>query len=129
MRWLATGLGLMFMLMPSLSKAQVSTADVLWLYRQCKSPSPAQQNSCAAYVLGMADIMSSIGGVYANSKTEEERTFFKQLAIAGMCGPPVSAGMLRQAFIDWVEAHPNERKTSMAVGVMSALQETWPCNH
>src|ERR1700722_8753124 len=92
------------------SEGQQSSGDTQWLYEQCKSTNPSQQNSCMAYLLGAADVMSGIGNVYERAKTPEEKNFYKQLAVVGICGPTFTAGMLRQVFINWAEKNPAQWK-------------------
>jgi hypothetical protein len=98
------------------SEAQQSSGNTQWLYEQCKSPNSSRQNSCMAYLLGAADVMSGIGSVYEGAKTPTEKDFYKQLAVVGMCGSPASAGMLRQVFINWAEKNPAQWPTYGARG-------------
>jgi hypothetical protein len=36
-------------------------------------------------------------------------------------------GAVRQAFINWVQNHPEHWTEDYMTGVMAALRETWPC--
>jgi hypothetical protein len=45
----------------------------------------------------------------------------------GQCSEGATYGAARQAFVNWAEKHPEQWSKPMIVGVIEALNETWPC--
>ena len=117
------------MVAPGLAIAQQKTppATTQWLYERCKSADSAVQDSCAAYLLGSAGMLSMLGKTYQNPPQGLDKDFVAPFGAVGICGASGDGATLRQVFINWAEKHPKERNMSIAQGVMTALGETWPC--
>ena len=126
MRFQAVGVSLLLVLIlmlastsPTKGDQQADPRNTAHLLRWCKEPETSSDYAyCVGYVSGMADVMGLIG--VGASKD------FKRY---GMCAsePYPSANAEVQAFINWAEKKPTEWATSAQVGVLLALQETWPC--
>jgi hypothetical protein len=44
--------------------AQTKPGTTRWLYEQCSSADPKEQDTCSAYLLGVAGVMETAGFVY-----------------------------------------------------------------
>jgi len=99
------------------SKKVETTQD---LYEACKNAaSPIDQNICVSYISGVGDTMIGVGAAYERKPNIELRP----LAI---CDKPSHAAMA-QAFVDWAQANSQKWSGTELVGVMSALNDKWPC--
>ena len=115
-------LAAIFVLGLSLANAQQSrkietTRD---LYEACKNAtSPIDLNNCVSYIAGVGDTMIGVGAAYLRKPNVELRPF-------AICEKPSHAAMA-QAFFDWAQANSQKWSDTALVGVMSALNDKWPC--
>ena len=111
-----------FVLGLSLANAQQSkkietTQD---LYEACRNAaSPIDLNTCVSYISGVGDTMIGVGAAYERKPNVELRPF-------AICDKPSHAAMA-QAFVNWAQANSQKWPDSELVGVMSALNDKWPC--
>jgi hypothetical protein len=113
---IATGLGLGLFVggLPTLA----ATDDVQALYRRCTQPDRSPEVTfCIGYVWGVGDMMDFL---------EVSRPQHPGVTPFAMCGRPTPGAMVK-AFVNWAEKNPQMWGRQMAVGVVNALKETWPC--
>jgi hypothetical protein len=60
------------------------------------------------------------------SKIEPSSKPSNPLFSFALCAAP-SHGAMIQAFINWAEKNPQKWDMNKTAGVITALQETWPC--
>jgi hypothetical protein len=99
------------------SKKIETTQD---LYEACRNAaSPTDLNICASYISGVGDTMIGVGVAYERKPNVELRPF-------AICDKPSHASMA-QAFVNWAQANSQKWSDSEILGVMSALNDKWPC--
>ena len=119
---LRCALGAILVLGSSMANAQQSkkietTQD---LYEACKNAaSPIDLNTCVSYISGVGDTMINVGAAYERKPSVELRPF-------AICDKPSHAAMA-QAFVNWAQANSQKWSDTELVGVMSALNDKWPC--
>jgi hypothetical protein len=91
------------------------------LYEECKS----ENVFCAGFVEGVMGVMGMVGGLAANAKTAEDRQLMLGMAVC--THGHTTLGDAVQAFENWVPKHPKHGSDDGLLGVMMAIQETWPC--
>lgn len=75
-------------------------------------------SNCRGYIGGVVEMMMVIGA----APDAAQRIF-------GMCPKDaVTQGAVTQVFKNWAEKHPEMWSKPRVLGVMTALQEAWPCN-
>jgi hypothetical protein len=119
---LASAVALTFMAACSTPPVAANSRTVQDLYGECK----AQSGLCLGYLLGTADqleVNDSVARGFRGKATSDAEIY---LLGARMCGSYTSDA-LAQAFVNWAEKHPRERAEDMAVGVLKALVEAFPC--
>jgi Rap1a immunity proteins len=90
------------------------------LYEACKNAaSPIDQTICVSYISGVGDTMIGVGAAYERKPSVELRPF-------AICDKPSHAAMA-QAFVNWAQANSQKWSDTELVGVMSALNDKWPC--
>jgi hypothetical protein len=91
--------------------------DVQKLHEMCKLP-PGETKAaiCLGFISGVAEMMR----LMSFSRYKEVRGAFGQCSEA-------SYGAAMQAFMNWADKHPERWSKPMVVGVIEALNETWPC--
>ena len=99
------------------SKKVETTQD---LYEACKNAaSPIDLNTCVSYISGVGDTMIGVGAAYERKPNAELRSF-------AICDKPSHAAMV-QTFFNWAQANSQKWSDTALVGVMSALNDKWPC--
>lgn len=99
------------------SKKVETTQD---LYEACKNAaSPIDLNTCVSYISGVGDTMIDVGAAYERKPNVELRPF-------AICDKPSHAAMV-QTFFNWAQANSQKWSDTVLVGVMSALNDKWPC--
>ena len=99
------------------SKKVETTQD---LYEACKNAtSPIDLNTCVSYISGVGDTMINVGAAYERKPNVELRPF-------AICDKPSHAAMV-QTFFNWAQANSQKWSDTVLVGVMSALNDKWPC--
>jgi Rap1a immunity proteins len=99
------------------SKRVETTED---LYEACKNAeSPIDLNPCVSYISGVGDTMINVGAAYERKPNVELRPF-------AICDKPSHAAMV-QTFFNWAQANSQKWSDTVLVGVMSALNDKWPC--
>jgi len=90
------------------------------LYEACKNAtSPIDLNICVSYIAGVGDTMIGVGAAYQRKPNLQLRPF-------AICEKPSHAAMA-QDFIDWAQINSQKWPNTALVGVMSALNDKWPC--
>ena len=90
------------------------------LYEACKNAtSPIDLNNCVSYIAGVGDTMIGVGAAYQRKPNLQLRPF-------AICEKPSHAAMA-QDFIDWAQINSQKWPNTALVGVMSALNDKWPC--
>jgi hypothetical protein len=90
------------------------------LYEACKNAaSPIDQTICVSYISGVGDTMIGVGAAYERKPSVDLRPF-------AICDKPSHAAMA-QAFVNWAQANSQKWSDTELVGVMSALNDKWPC--
>jgi hypothetical protein len=102
-------------------------ATTQWLYDRCKSPDPAKQESCSAFLMGSASVLGMLGELYSEPPTGVAKEIVAAFGVVGICSFGGNGGMARQVFIDWAERNPTVWKESASNGAMAALKSAWPC--
>lgn len=107
-------------LFPSSTVAQEQ--NVQTLLDNCNSTDAKQFMYCLGYIGGASDVMVLNGGILKNNPSID---ILKRFA---MCPPSaITYGASRQAFVNWAKNHPEAWTQSMALGVVVALRDVWPC--
>jgi hypothetical protein len=108
--------------------AQTKAGTTLWLYEQCSSADRIEQDTCSAYLLGVAGVMEIAGFTYENPPKMAPREWAIPLGAFGIClGSSVNGADVRQVFTDWAEKNPTKWDTKMPQGAMAALLAKWGC--
>jgi Rap1a immunity proteins len=108
--------------------AQTKPGTTQWLYEQCSSADRGEQDTCSAYLLGVAGVMETAGGVYENAPKMAPKEWAIPLGAFGIClSSSVNGADVRQVFTDWAEKNPSKRDTKMPQGAMAALLAKWGC--
>ena len=81
------------------------------LYYACLAEDAAATSWCSAYLIGVADTLST----FSSHK-------------AGLCGAAYRIEQLGPIFIDWVRQNPHLKDIDMVVGASIALRQQWPCS-
>jgi hypothetical protein len=102
-------------------------ATTQWLYDRCKSPDPAKQESCAAFLMGSASILGMLGNLYSEPPAGVTKETVAPFRLVGICSFDGNGAIVRQVFINWAEKNPTVWKESASNSAMAALQNTWPC--
>ena len=90
------------------------------LYEACKNAtSPIDLNNCVSYIAGVGDTMIGVGAAYQRKPNLQLRPF-------AICEKPSHTAMA-QAFVNWAQANSQKWSDYELVGVMSALNDSWPC--
>jgi Rap1a immunity proteins len=85
------------------------------LYTKCMSNAALDQMFCAGFFTAALDDATVMG---ASASTQAY----------GMCPKTsVTVGAAAQAFKNWAQKHPEYWSQVRYLGVLLALQETWPC--
>ena len=108
--------------------AQTKPGTTRWLYEQCSSADPKEQDTCSAYLLGVAGVMEIAGFSYENPPKMAPKEWAIPLGAFGIClASSVSGADVRQVFITWAEKNPTKWDTKMPQGAMAALLAKWGC--
>jgi hypothetical protein len=95
--------------------------DVQQLYGQCKNIGDIDQMFCSGYIAGVTEQMTANGFMLNKNDKTLDRSLF-------LCAPPsTTLGAMVQAFVKWAENYPQGWGFPRQIGVMTALQKTWPC--
>lgn len=89
------------------------------LYRMCTDSGQAQQSYCLGFVAGVAGAMHA-STAFLESRGVQENTNWCE-------ADKVTHEQKVQAFKKWHDQHPERWQDAPALGVISALQATWPC--
>ncbi|HRY25289.1 MAG: hypothetical protein H6852_06510 [Geminicoccaceae bacterium] len=81
----------------------------------CASPAELDQHFCIGFILGA-------GQLYA------EMLRIEAIEPLACPEPEPTLTVLRDTFVGWAGAHPEEADTRAIDGMMQAAAETWPCN-
>lgn len=91
------------------------------LFEECTSDQVAMQGICAGYIQGVADTM------IASDTVLKAKGFDFNL---GFCpGQDVTTEQLIQVFKNWYNQNPKSWHIPKELGVIGALQASWPCKH
>lgn len=99
------------------------------LYEWCRadrnSPTYFQERAyCHGFINGIFDVMTAVGTI-GPRLFKSDRELLQPFAA---CTPDaVTAGALRQVFINWAESHPTQWNLGPGAGVATALRTAWPC--
>ena len=108
--------------------AQTKPGTTRWLYEQCSSADRTEQDTCSAYLLGVAGVMETAGFVYENPPKMAPKEWAIPLGAFGIClASSVNGADVRQVFTTWAEKNPSKWDTKMPQGAMTAFVTTWPC--
>jgi hypothetical protein len=108
--------------------AQTKPGTTRWLYEQCSSVDRTEQDTCSAYLLGVAGVMETAGFVYENPPKMAPKEWAIPLGAFGIClASAVNGADVRQVFTDWAQKNPNKLDTKMPQGAMAALLAKWGC--
>ena len=92
-------------------------ATVHGLYHTCSGEDDLSKGYCLGFIAGVAATMRT-----STLTLGQQRSF-------AFCAPKSTTHeQAVQAFKNWHEQHPEHWQRSAEVGVMAALQETWPCS-
>jgi hypothetical protein len=96
------------------------TSTVHGLYKACTDPPPgALQLYCIGYIGGVADMMMV-------AKADANKTHSPS-GLAYCSEAPITREQTIQAFKNFHDQHPEYWNLQSIVGIMVALQQTWPC--
>jgi hypothetical protein len=90
-----------------------TTADV---YKLCRSSMPMETTACSSYLLGFWEGMDNTWGALKGHAVFCNRA-------------PVSAGVLREVFITWVDHHPSQYAAKGFLSAMQAFLDAYSCSH
>ena len=91
------------------------------LYEECTSHQVLMQGICAGYIQGVADAMSASYSVLKAKGLDFN---------LGYCaGADVTTEQLIRVFKNWHDQNPKFWHMPKELGVIGALQESWPCTH
>ena len=108
--------------------AQTKPGTTRWLYEQCSSADPKEQDTCSAYLLGVAGVMEIAGFSYENPPKMAPKEWAIPLGAFGIClASSVNGADVRQVFTTWAEKNPTKWDTKMPQGAMAALLAKWGC--
>ena len=108
--------------------AQTKPGTTRWLYEQCSSADPKEQDTCSAYLLGVAGVMEIAGFTYENPPKMAPKEWAIPLGAFGIClASSVNGADVRQVFTTWAEKNPSKWDTKMPQGAMAALLGKWGC--
>ena len=83
----------------------------------------ADMTYCIGFVAGIGATMSLTGSWLMTEPELKARDPGISICYTGILSP----GAMIQAFRNWAEKHPESWGARDALGVMHALNETWPC--
>ncbi len=83
------------------------------LARLCASTEADATGWCAAYIMGAADLSSTIG----------------EGGAGGLCNASYRIEQLPKLYLAWAGRHPELAEEDMIVGVAFALRSAFPCPH
>lgn len=95
--------------------------DVHELASYCESQ-PAERIFCGGRILGIFDMLL----LNAPQLSPKSDTPTRTLAICNVHGEQSNAA-LAQIFMNWAKAHPEQWNQPDIFGVVSSLNEKWPC--
>jgi Rap1a immunity proteins len=107
--------------------AQPKATTTQWLYEECKSSDSVRQNTCSAFLLGVAGLMEILGHTYENPPRDVTKDFVAPLGAFGLCSGPITGADVRRAFIDWAERNPARSNAGMSQSAVAALHAIWGC--
>ena len=122
MKRLCVGLVLAGMLVARGARADEVSISIQKLIWECNGPpgSPAA-TFCSGYVAGVSETMTVNG-----EAVQQQSIAVKN--IPTLCGSnKATFKELVQVFKNWAQAHPENWSKPAIVGVMLALQGSWPC--
>ena len=97
------------------------------LYYECSDKNPANEIACVRYLDGVASTMmfsASLLSELKDASPQAQRTRY----ILGLCpGSTITAGQMRQVFINWAKRNPKSWQQIEFAGAFAALREAWPC--
>jgi hypothetical protein len=100
------------------------------LYQRCASRSTEMRLVCGMYLLGVANAMAMVGGLYKDDgpKGYPSDTFVGEVFVMSICGAtPYSPEQLIQILMNWAKQHPEQWQLPQFSGAVNALREAWPC--
>jgi len=100
--------------------ADTEPNTIQYLYEQCTSPAAVANAYCAGYISGVAGSMLMASNASKLSATH--------LNLGWCSDSTVTVGQMMQAFKNWHDKHPTIWGKDQALGVIGAMQETWPCS-
>jgi hypothetical protein len=103
----------------SVKAAETEQNTIQYLYEKCASTEPIDNAYCAGYISGVAGSM-----LMASNVMKLHDAHFN----LGWCSEStVTVAQMMQAFKNWHDKHPTIWGKDQALGVIGAMQETWPC--
>jgi hypothetical protein len=121
MRFFTTTVAACLVNLPTIAQEQGEARTVQQLYDDCKQEGSGAGTAffCLGYIGGVADTMNLLEVKPKDGAARNPNA---------MCaGGRYTYGATRQAFMNWAPKHPELWTKYMLVGVVLALQETWPC--
>lgn len=103
------------LLLLSMRAGAAETLSVQEFYEHCQR----DEGFCLGYVGGTLDALSVISAVPGAPHLYK--------LCANISKSNVTYGAAKQAFMNWAPRHPELWSSGLGVGVILALQETWPC--
>ena len=89
------------------------------LYRLCTDPSQVQQSYCLGFVAGVAAALRASTALLEGRGVHES---------VNWCGTDrITHEQKVQAFRNWHDQHSEHWQDAPELGVIAALQATWPC--
>ncbi len=118
-------LSLLFLAMaaarPVAAQSRESAIDGNKLLERCTAKDRSLAQGCEAYVQGVADTVAvyEAAAKAANVTQAESR----------ICVPTQVTGIqMRDAVVQWLQAHPADRAHQAGHVAVHVLRETWPCH-
>lgn len=90
---------------------------------ECKDTESGLYAVCLGEIAGISSVMLLNAGILKGAGIGKTK-------VPVMCtvGQSPSYGAMIQVFINWAERHPEHWDMSPQIGIMLALEDTWPCD-
>lgn len=96
------------------------------LYRDCKSNGSVAEVVCQRYLEGVIYTLWVGEALMSNANMPAQGR--RALRLMAACNSRSVNGLqVKQVFIKWVEAHPQEARSSEIIGAWEAIRGAWPC--
>ena len=104
---------------------QARTVDTL--RQACEFDDRVNHMRCVAYLAGVADSMDFLESYEQVNGKALRRVKLSVQPFAFCHDQPWTGDMLRQAFLQWADAHPDKAQEDQYIAVVDAFHDAMPC--